>query len=899
MAIARLNDEAFDLRYKNIDLSKAKAAEALQLIDAQLPDDYAAKAKAWNSIAYSCFLTSYFDSTRIYLNKIRNIRENYAGKEIEEAISNITEARLLLRECRYAEAFIIYDSTLTLFNGVINGLKYNDCIPLKKYDHRRFKWARSDYLIGNAVLGYYYRDTELPVILRSLAEIENDPKLHIDTTQLSILYYTYAGSYEKAIPFDVQNIYNSFGYIKKGLDILENPASRNNYHLANFYQITGSILLNRGTKEWLSGKDSTQIKSYIADFNREYLVGKYGWDAIDVKSRALPLLLLKKADAIFGQYNDPYQNLASSVHIGNYYLTRNDTATAWDYYFRGIECDSIISVRKGYARIWTKQLYHTLLENLSENNTVAQARHWYDIYSKESAIIAENTKRDYNTQRGKAEAEILARRSLMIVFFILLVCVAVIVLLYFLQKQNKKLKKARTALGRRNEELEESQADLESLAKIGKHVVSTLEIDDDTRKAEFIDGIYHQIKELKVLSELPDLSFILYIKNNDSELQRYCKESLGSNVDISSHRMTDLERPAVGYFLKYGREILCFNDWNAEYGSYADKVGISRERIDPHRTISGNPTRSLAFINLYSKMGDKIGVLSFQTTELGAFRKPLLVASFEIIAEYIAAALDNAMQYQQLQFVQKKLIEQKRMELLTYVVRGISHELSQPLGSITQTLYDSFKDIETLDAKPGKLPEEQYRTIVKNLDADLRTISRSKDTISDLVNSFRNTIKENIIDPETEFNLSQKLDDIVKVIRPTIKSNINLEVDCDPTMVIRTFPLLFSQVMTNLISNANQHAFPNSEDPADTIRIVCKASGSNLVVKCTDNGVGIPESELDLLCQPFVSKKQTNLGLGLSLVKNIVEQYMKGEIGFSSGNGLTVTVTIPDCIIEQ
>ncbi len=702
-AVDKLNNEAFDLRYKNIDMSKAKAFTALRLIEMHASDDDAAKAKAWNSIAYSCFLTSYFDSTRIYLHKIRSINSEYDNKEIEEAVTYITEARLLLRECKYAEAFIIYDSTLTIFGGGRNRLKYNDRVPLKKYNHRRYDWAKSDYLIGNAVLGYYYRDTELPVILKSLNEIEKNARLHVDTTQLSILYYTYAGSYEKAISTDSKNLYKSLDYVKKGLDILENPASRNDYYLANFYQITATILLNEGTKHRMSEKDFEQIGDYIENFKREYLIKKYAWDVASVESDSLPLLLLKKADAIFRQYDDPYQNLASAVHIGNYYTVLQDTVSARNYYSRAIESDSVMSARKGYARIWRKQLYHTLLKNVSAENTIGEIKHWYDIYSKESAVIAENTKRDYNAQKGKAEAEAIAGRALFFIFLILPICIIVIVLLYFLNRQNKKLRKALS---------------------------------------------------------------------------------------------------------------------------------------------------------------------------------------------------DNAMQYEQLRFVQKKLIEQKRMELLTYVVRGISHELSQPLGSITQTLYDTFKDIETLGGGKNKLSDEAYDTIVKNLNSDMLTISRSKDAISDLVNSFRNTIKENVIDPETDFNLSQKLDDIVKVVKPAIKSNINLIVDCDPDMVIRTFPLLFGQVLTNLISNADQHAFPNSDDPNDTIRIVCKGSGKNLIIRCIDNGIGVSENEMDKLCQPFVSKKQTNLGLGLSLVKNIVEQYMKGEIGFASDNGLTVTVVIPDCIIK-
>jgi signal transduction histidine kinase len=688
--IDSLNRRSFDLRYKDIGLSKANATRALQLIEERKPDYLSAKAQAWNHLAYACFLTSHFDSTRMYLDRVRNIETDYPNRPIEEALTYITEARLFLRECRYAEAFTIYDSTITLFRGLRNRLQYNEILPLKRYDHRRYDWARSDYLIGNAVLDYYYRDTQLPVILRLLDEIERNPRLYIDTTQLSILYYTYAGSYETAIADDVANLYLALDNVQKGLELLEDPASRNDYQLANLYQITGYILQNKGTVRWLTGADSVAINRRFDQFRKEVLATKYGWDEASALSPELPLLLLLKADSLFRRYDDPYQNLASDLHLGNAYLLRGDTATARNYYSQGIPNDSIIAARGGSALIWTRRLYNTLLINASEQNTTEQIKQWYSILSRAEAVIDENTKQDYNAQKGRIEAEAFARRSLAFAVFFLVVCAGVTVLLYFLYKRNR-----------------------------------------------------------------------------------------------------------------------------------------------------------------------------------------------------------------QLRFMQNRLIEQKRMEMLTHVVRGISHELSQPLGSITQTLYDTFNDVAALAKGRETLSDQHYNEIVGNIEADLRTVARGKDTISDLVNSFRNTIRENVVDPEAEFNLRDRLEDIVKVVRPGIKSNIELSIDCPPGLVVRTYPLLFGQVITNLISNADQHAFQNSEDPNDRIRIVCRDSAGDLIVKCIDNGIGIPEEELERLCQPFVSKKQTNLGLGLSLVKNIIEQYMKGTLTFSSDKGLTVTLLIPDCVIGK
>lgn len=889
-----LNEQAFDYRYKDIDLSKQKAREALSLIEQTAPGYYDGKAKAWNTLAYAHFLTSYFDSAKQYIDTIRSISVDYNNKEIEETISYITEARLLLRDCRYADAFITYDSTITIFNRGINSLKYNDLLPLKQYDKKRYHWAKSDYLLGNAVLDFYYRNSDLQTVLSTLDEVQQNKSLHVDTTQLSVLYYTYAGSYERSIESDVHNLYNSLEYVRKGFDLLANPLTRNDYQLANNYQMLFEILSNPHTLKWMQGKDSLEIEKQLADIKENYLVSLYEWNKEATQSDSFPLYLLKETDRLFHKYEDPYQDMASNLFIATYYLEQKDTVSGKEHLDICLMYDAGLTARKGYARVWRKQLYNTLLNSLTEEDTVEEAKKWYELYVEETKVITENTKEDYNAQKGRIEAEAKAKRSLFVVIIFIIICIASFVFLYISINKNKKLKKARANLKARNEELEESRKDLELLSKIGKKIVSTLQIDDDNKKKEFVDEIYSQVRDLEVLSGLPDLRFVLYIKNGGNHLYGYAKKAVESTVKVNVYELSQTENPAVGCFLFYDRELLYFDSRQKAQDAYSRKTGISIVDEDSDVCFS-----SSAYLNLYNKKGDKIGVLSFQTTQEGAFAKPFIHAIFEIIGEYIAAALDNAMQYEELHFIQQKLIEQKRMELLTYVVRGVSHELSQPLGSITQTLFETFKDIDKLKTEGQVLDGEEYAFIVDNIKSDLVTISQSKDTISDLVTSFRNMIKENIVDPEVDFNLKLRLEDIVKVLKPNIKSNIQLSVECDESIVIRSFPLLFGQVITNLISNSNQHAFPDSDSTDNSIKIQCQVAGRDLIIKCIDNGVGIPDGELEKLCQPFVSKSSANLGLGLSLIKNIVEQYMRGEIRFSSDNGLVVTVMIPNCIVKD
>ena len=124
----------------------------------------------------------------------------------------------------------------------------------------------------------------------------------------------------------------------------------------------------------------------------------------------------------------------------------------------------------------------------------------------------------------------------------------------------------------------------------------------------------------------------------------------------------------------------------------------------------------------------------------------------------------------------------------------------------------------------------------------------------------------------------------------------------DPQMQpIRVRKKHLEVVLDNLISNALKHS--GSKAPvtvdAEIIRERRGNIGENvLLVSVADEGVGIPENELEEIFNPFYrgdsERRAGGLGLGLALVKNIID-IMGGEIRVSSspGAGTKVTVSVP------
>ena len=99
------------------------------------------------------------------------------------------------------------------------------------------------------------------------------------------------------------------------------------------------------------------------------------------------------------------------------------------------------------------------------------------------------------------------------------------------------------------------------------------------------------------------------------------------------------------------------------------------------------------------------------------------------------------------------------------------------------------------------------------------------------------------------------------------------------------------RVVTNLVKNAIQ-AVPDVASPRILVSVY--SEGENLKISVADNGIGISDENKEKIFEPKFTTKSSGMGLGLGMVKNIVETY-KGSIDFTSqpGKGTVFTVWLP------
>ena len=95
-----------------------------------------------------------------------------------------------------------------------------------------------------------------------------------------------------------------------------------------------------------------------------------------------------------------------------------------------------------------------------------------------------------------------------------------------------------------------------------------------------------------------------------------------------------------------------------------------------------------------------------------------------------------------------------------------------------------------------------------------------------------------------------------------------------------------------LVKNAIQ-AIPDDKEEK-SILVAVKKVATNVLISVRDNGIGIELENSDRIFEPKFTTKTSGMGLGLGIIKNIIENY-KGTITFESqfGQGTTFTVSLP------
>ncbi len=301
----------------------------------------------------------------------------------------------------------------------------------------------------------------------------------------------------------------------------------------------------------------------------------------------------------------------------------------------------------------------------------------------------------------------------------------------------------------------------------------------------------------------------------------------------------------------------------------------------------------IGFINLYAFLFIVIGILAWLvsrniTFPLALIEKQLANISLNKRNEPINWQKDDEIgrlvqQYNkmidQLQHSAEILAQSERESAWRDIARQIAHEIKNPLTPMklsVQHLERAWND------NSPKLPDT-FKRVTKTLITQI-------DTLSDLAGEFSNYAKMPQPKPttidliallQTQINANEQIIESGHITFIEPKENINLYFD--EGFLNRTF--------TNLIKNAIQ-AVP--EEETVNIEIGITTNNNYVVVWVKDNGTGIDSEKADRIFTPYFSTKSFGMGLGLPIVKSMIE-VSGGKIWFKNNpdKGTTFFVQIP------
>ena len=223
-----------------------------------------------------------------------------------------------------------------------------------------------------------------------------------------------------------------------------------------------------------------------------------------------------------------------------------------------------------------------------------------------------------------------------------------------------------------------------------------------------------------------------------------------------------------------------------------------------------------------------------------------------------------------------KLATSEREQAWREMAKQVAHEIKNPLTPMRLSVQSFQRNFNPDDPNINGKVTEYSNTLIQQID-----------TMSSIASAFSNFAK-------MPAQKSEQLDvvQIVKLALDIFNENyISFQAD-EEEIVAKFDRTQLIRVVTNLVKNGIQAMPSDKDDPQILVKVFTEDNMVKITVE--DNGSGIAEETKAKVFEPKFTTKSSGMGLGLAMVKNIVETF-RGNITFTSelGKGTVFTVSFP------
>ena len=222
------------------------------------------------------------------------------------------------------------------------------------------------------------------------------------------------------------------------------------------------------------------------------------------------------------------------------------------------------------------------------------------------------------------------------------------------------------------------------------------------------------------------------------------------------------------------------------------------------------------------------------------------------------------------------LAQSEREQAWREMAKQVAHEIKNPLTPMRLTVQSFQRKFDANDPELKQKLNDYSKTLIQQID-----------TMSAVASAFSNFASMPAQQNET-LNVVQVVElalDIFNEDFIVFKNNKEYVISkIDRTQLIR--------IITNLVKNAIQ-SIPDEQEEKKVLVSVNEVE-NDVIITVEDNGIGIESNNIEHVFEPKFTTKTSGMGLGLGIIKNIIENY-KGTITFETelGKGTTFFVSLP------
>ncbi|NQZ88681.1 MAG: DUF4154 domain-containing protein [Colwellia sp.] len=440
--------------------------------------------------------------------------------------------------------------------------------------------------------------------------------------------------------------------------------------------------------------------------------------------------------------------------------------------------------------------------------------------------------------------------------------------------------------------------------EVALHVIRTREITLNQKLIEQQNQITSTINKLDALNK--DLTFREEVAGRRKQELNVLKDDIEQQQRSIKDKELQLEKVATQ--LKVAKNNLerqqsSVNNKEQENLAMAEKISTNKDiLLQQQQQISDQGVQLNQKNEELEERKERIDKQRFYLILMAIFITLLVVISGLVVLLFVknrrtTRKLSHTLE--NLQKMQKQLIQSEKMASLGTLTAGVAHEINTPLGIAVTSTSSALESTQKIREhfEQNKITRSEMENYFDGMEKASNLNTNALERVIELLNNFKQVAADQMVGEEREIDLVHYIEEVMSTLSAEMKRfRVNYQYSGVSEFIISTIPGALAQVLTNLVTNALKHAFEDKNVGNISIEL-SKTKDNTAMIVFKDDGQGMTQHVLDNIFEPFFTTKRNSggTGLGMNIVYNIISQKLQGTIKIESKleQGANFYITLP------